>query len=107
MTQPEHRYALRLQMHREAVKLLEADPHLVAIPLEAIQRWRAGSDLRLDPRLARWEDLIHKHEWSQFLADTDAGGELRRGSPLSFVVPAEARIRILQAFSTSPMRHGR
>src|ERR1022692_3722358 len=30
VTQPEHRYALRLQMHQEAVRLIETDPRLRA-----------------------------------------------------------------------------
>ena len=98
MTLPEHRYAFRLEIHQEAVRLLEVNPALSAIPLEVMQRWSDKSRLSSHPRLQQWKDLIRKSQWTQFLADTDAGDELRRGSPVAFVVPAETRLRILERY---------
>ncbi len=98
VTQPEQRYAFRLEMHQDAVRLLEDEPALGAIPLEVVQRWMAKAHPNWDPRLEQWKRLIQKRQWTDFLAQTEAGGELRRGSPVTFVVPADTRLQILQRY---------
>lgn len=67
MAAPDRRYAFPLELHTEAVCLLDADPQLADVVLEVIRCWREGSTEHV-ARLAQWELLIRSRDWS-ILAD--------------------------------------
>jgi hypothetical protein len=97
--QHRRRHLRRLALHHEAVRVLERAPERMERVLEVLGRWDGLHGAADIERRDHWRELIRARNWGAFLEDTDAGDELRRGSPLTFVLDEAVRAEILRRFS--------
>jgi hypothetical protein len=85
-----------LVLHQEAVRLMKKDPALIQKALETLNRWRARGRSRSDALWDEWSVILHRRTWRRALANTERSRELRQASPLTTVLPAATRERILE-----------
>lgn len=83
-------------MHREAVRLLRADPTLVAQAEVTLSRWMSNSDPHSRPLLERWTEIVAAPDWDAVLANSDDAQQLRQASPFAGVLPDETRLAIIR-----------
>lgn len=84
-----------LVLHQEAVRLVKKDPALIQKALDTLNRWRARGRSRSDLLWDEWSVVLHRRAWRRALANTERSRELRQASPLTTVLPADTRERIL------------
>lgn len=84
-----------LVLHQEAVRLMKKDPALIQKALDTLNRWRARGRSRSDALWDEWSAILHRRTWRRALAITERSRELRQASPLTTVLPANTRERIL------------
>jgi hypothetical protein len=87
--------ARSLDLHKEAVRMLEENPELAERPLQVLIRWQSMLDASVLPLLRSWESIIRERRWSDAVADTEQGRHLRQASPLPVILPPEVRLEIL------------
>lgn len=92
---------LSLELHREAVRLLEAEPSFVGKARSTLERWLENADPRTRPLLDAWLPILAAQDWQQALQETERGQQLRSSSPLSTILPGPVREAILQRFRRS------
>ena len=85
-----------LELTRIAVKRIDADPNLVRIGLENIERWTQSKGGYLPRCHAEWKALIERHPWKELremlLEESDEGQRLRSSHPFKgLVTEAERR----------------
>lgn len=85
-----------LVLHQEAVRLMKKDQALIQKALDTLNRWRARGRSRSDALWDEWSVILHRRTWRRALANTERSRELRQASPLTTVLPADARERILK-----------
>lgn len=85
-----------LVLHQEAVRLVKKDPALFQQALDTLNRWRARGRSRSDELWEEWSAILHRRTWRRALANTERSRELRQASPLTTVLPADTRKRILE-----------
>lgn len=78
--------------------MLERAPERMERVLEVLGRWDGLRGAADSGRRGHWRELIRTRNLSAFLEDTEAGDELRRGSPLTFAIDEEVRLEILRQF---------
>jgi hypothetical protein len=88
-----------LALHREAVRLLRADPALAQRALEILEHWAGISDARSAPVRERWREIIDRRHWELAVDESELGKQLRQSSPLSFVIPEQRRREIMRQFA--------
>ena len=91
---------IRLRSHREIARKIDADPSLLEIPLQNLDRWRelgGGEDC---PASAEWRELL-KHPWEQvralIVADTEESTRLRLSTPFAGILTPEERLKLHMA----------
>ena len=84
-----------LVLHQAAVRLVKKDPALIQKALDTLNRWRARGRSRSDLLWDEWSVVLHRRAWRRALANTERSRELRQASPLTTVLPADTRERIL------------
>jgi transcriptional regulator with XRE-family HTH domain len=84
-----------LVLHQEAVRLMKKNPALIQKALDTLDRWRARGSSRSDVLWDEWSVILHRRSWRRALANTERSRELRQASPLTTVLPASTRKRIL------------
>ena len=84
-----------LALHREAVRLIHADPTLIECALDTLRRWRAMGPSRSESLWAEWEAILTHGHWRKAFGRTRRAQELRQASPLPAVLPEDVRRDIL------------
>lgn len=85
-----------LLLHEEAVKLLRQHPDMIARALETLEKWRASGNVHSRVLWDEWSVILHRRDWRRALARTRRSQELRQASPLTSLLPAEVRQRVLE-----------
>jgi hypothetical protein len=83
-------------MHREAVKLLRADPTLVERVGATLSRWMERADPHSRPLLERWTQIVAARDWDAALASSDEAQQLRQASPFAGLLPEDTRLAIIK-----------
>jgi hypothetical protein len=86
-----------LLMHREAVRMLQADPLLAERALAILARWDTHVCGRSRPLRERWAQIISERDWDAALEESERGNQLRQASPLSILLPNKVRLAIIQS----------
>lgn len=96
-TPPGHAWQERRSwlMHREAVRMLQADPSLAERALATLARWDAQTSNCTTPLRERWVRIIAERDWAAALDTSDVGHQLRQASPLPCLLPDDVRMSIL------------
>lgn len=84
-----------LALHEEAIRLTRCDPGLVAQAQETLDRWIASGNSRSIALWREWQEILRSSAWRRVLGRTRRAQELRQASPLTAVLPAEARKSVL------------
>ena len=84
-----------LMLHEEAVRLMKRQPELIQRAIETLDRWRATGSAHSRFLWDEWAVILHRRAWRRVLAHTHRSKELRQASPITIVLPAETRRRIL------------
>ena len=84
-----------LMLHQEAVQLLKKKPELLQLALDTLERWRSTGDPHSRFLWDEWSVILHRRAWRRALSLTRRSKELRQASPLSTILPAEVRARVL------------
>lgn len=84
-----------LALHEEAIRLIRSDPGLVAQAQETLDRWIALGNSRSIALWREWQEILRSSAWRRVLGRTRRAQELRQASPLTAVLPAEARKSVL------------
>lgn len=85
-----------LLLHEEAVRLLRQRPDLIASALETLEKWRSSGGRHSRVLLDEWSVILHRRDWRRALALTRRSKELRQASPLTVLLPAAVRDRVLK-----------
>jgi transcriptional regulator with XRE-family HTH domain len=85
-----------LMLHEEAVRLMRKKPELIQQALDTLDRWRSAGDSHSRFLWDEWSVILHRRAWRRAVSLTQRGKELRQASPLTTVLPAEVRHRVLQ-----------
>lgn len=85
-----------LMLHEEAVRLLQKKPELIQQALNTLERWRAAGDSHSRFLWDEWSVILHRRAWRRALSLTRRSKELRQASPLTTILPDEARQRVLE-----------
>lgn len=85
-----------LALHEEAVRQVREDPALLQSANQTLQRWIDAGDARSMSLWSEWQGILREGRWRKVLAHTRRAQELRQASPLTAVLPAPARQRVLQ-----------
>lgn len=84
-----------LALHEEAIRLTRSDPDLVGQAQETLDRWIASGNSRSIALWREWQEILRSGAWRRVLGRTRRAQELRQASPLTAVLPAEARKNVL------------
>lgn len=83
-------------LHKEAIRLMDADPALVSRAQETLERWRNSDGAsRSKPLWDEWAEILAKRLWRKALGRTRRAQELRQASPLPTVLPDSVRRDVL------------
>ena len=93
-----------LLMHREAVKMLLADPALAEKALAILDRWDGHVSQRSKPLRDQWVRIISERDWSRALEESERGNQLRQASPLAILLPNDVRLNIIRAIKSERER---
>jgi len=85
-----------LMLHEEAVRLLKKKPELIEHALDTLERWRSAGDSHSRFLWDEWSVILHRRAWRRVLSLTRRSKELRQASPLTTILSAEARQRVLE-----------
>jgi transcriptional regulator with XRE-family HTH domain len=84
-----------LVLHQEAVRLMKQNPDLIQKALDTLNRWRSQGSSSSQVLWDEWSVILHRRTWRRALSNTQRSRELRQASPLTTVLPADTRKRIL------------
>lgn len=84
-----------LMLHQEAVRLMKKRPELIDQAIATLERWRAAGDSPSRFLWDEWSVILHRRAWRRALSSSKHSRELRQASPLTTVLPPEARQRVL------------
>jgi transcriptional regulator with XRE-family HTH domain len=84
-----------LALHEEAVRLVRANPELLARAQDALKGWICAGNSRSMGLWREWEDILRDRTWRKVLSRTRRAQELRQASPLVTVLPDAVRRSVL------------
>ena len=88
-----------LALHEEAVRLVRADPVLLAQAQQTLDRWLASGNSRAAALWREWQGILRDGQWRKVLGRTRRAQELRQASPLTAVLPEPVRRSVLEQVS--------
>ena len=94
-----------LLMHREAVRMIVADPSLVKKALAILARWDGHASLRSKPLRDQWVQIISELDWDRALEESERGNQLRQASPLAILLPNDVRLGIIRSIKNETAAH--
>lgn len=85
-----------LALHKEAIRLVEADPALLKRAVRTLSGWQASEKgSRSKPLWDEWATILAGRKWRKVLSRTRHAQELRQASPLPTVLPERVRRDVL------------
>ena len=84
-----------MALHKEAIRLMAAQPELVAKAAQTLERWRGAGGGRSQSLWDEWAQILAKQSWRKVLGRTRRAQELRQASPLPTVLPDAVRQDVL------------
>lgn len=84
-----------LALHEEAISLARSDPAFLLEAQSTLDRWLASGNSRSTALWQEWQEILRGAKWRKVLARTPRAQELRQASPLTAVLPAPVRQRVL------------
>ncbi|MDP2418751.1 MAG: helix-turn-helix transcriptional regulator [Hydrogenophaga sp.] len=84
-----------LALHEEAVRRVRADPALLQQAQATLERWLQSGPSRSSGLWKEWQTILVKGQWRKALGHTRRAQALRQASPLTTVLPEDARQNIL------------
>ena len=84
-----------LALHEAAVRQVRTQPELVHQAQDTLNRWLTSGDSRSLGLWQEWQDILRHKTWRKVLARTRRAQQLRQASPLTAVLPADARQNVL------------
>lgn len=84
-----------LLMHKEAVRMIQADPALIEKALVTLTRWDAIVDRCSKPLRDQWVEILTSQNWTLALEESDLGNQLRQASPMATLLPNSVRLAII------------
>lgn len=94
-----------LLMHREAVRMIVADPSLAKKALAILARWDGHASLRSKPLRDQWVQIISELDWDRALEESERGNQLRQASPLAILLPNDVRLGIIRSIKNETAAH--
>lgn len=88
-----------LALHEEAVRLVRSDPDLLSRAQTTLERWLAAGPSHSSGLWKEWQVILRDGRWRKVLGRTRRAQELRQASPLTAVLPAPVRQRVLNQVS--------
>ncbi len=85
-----------LLMHREAVRMLQADPALADKALSILKRWDGHVSGCSKTLRERWWQIISERDGDSALEESERGNQLRQASPLAILLPNSVRLNIIR-----------
>lgn len=84
-----------LALHEEAVRRAREDSAFLDDARQTLARWIAGGHSRSTGLWLEWQEVLRKSQWRKVLGRTRRAQELRQASPLTAVLPDDARRAVL------------
>jgi transcriptional regulator with XRE-family HTH domain len=84
-----------LALHEEAVRRVRADPALLQQAQATLERWLQSGPSRSSGLWKEWQTILAQGQWRKALGRTRRAQALRQASPLTTVLPEDARQNIL------------
>ena len=84
-----------LALHEEAVRRVRADPALLIQAQATLERWLGAGNSRSMGLWQEWQEILRRSQWRKVLGRTRRAQELRQASPLTAVLPKQARQVVL------------
>jgi transcriptional regulator with XRE-family HTH domain len=84
-----------LALHEEAVRMVRADPALLALAQQSLERWLASGNSRSATLWREWQGILRDRQWRKILGRTRRAQELRQASPLTSILPDQVRRSVL------------
>ena len=84
-----------LALHEEAVRLIRTDPALLLQAQETLERWLISGNSRSSGLWREWREILRRGKWRKILGRARRAQELRQASPLTAVLPDQARQSVL------------
>jgi transcriptional regulator with XRE-family HTH domain len=84
-----------LALHEEAVRRVRADPALLQQAQATLERWLQSGPSRASGLWKEWQTILAQGQWRKVLGRTRRAQALRQASPLTTVLPEDARQNIL------------
>lgn len=85
-----------LLMHREAVRMILANPALADRALATLSRWDTHVSPRSKPLRDAWVQIIQDRDWAAALEESERGNQLRQASPMATLLPNSVRLAIIR-----------
>lgn len=93
-----------LALHEAAVRRLRHEPELLAQAQSTLERWLAAGPSHATALWHQWQGILRDRAWRKVLAHTPRAQALRQASPLTAVLPDEARQSVRE--QVSALREG-
>lgn len=84
-----------LLMHKEAVRMILADPTLIQKALATLARWDVIVERSSKPLRDQWVEILTSQNWALALEESDLGNQLRQASPMATLLPNSVRLTII------------
>lgn len=84
-----------LALHKEAIRLVDANPALLAQAGATLERWLTDEGSRSAGLWREWVAILRERSWRKVLGRTRRAQELRQASPLVTVLPETIRRAVL------------
>ena len=84
-----------LALHEEAVRRVRADPALLQQAQATLERWLQSGPSRASGLWKEWQTILAQGQWRKVLGRTRRAQALRQASPLTTVLPEDARQNVL------------
>jgi hypothetical protein len=88
-----------LALHEAAVRLVEADPHLVREARRTLLSWPDTGDTPSAGLWREWMEILDSSAWREVLGRSRRAQQLRQASPLVTVLPESTRESIYAQIS--------
>lgn len=85
-----------LVLHEEAVRLVRSNPSLLRQAQDTLQRWLESGDSRSTLLWSQWREILRQRNWRKVLSRNQRAQQLRQASPLTTILPKDARQKILE-----------
>ena len=86
-----------LELHSEAIKMMQSDASLIDRALSILDRWCQNPANKTYPLYAEWRRILENRDWNEALSTSDRGYQRRQASPVACVLPNKRRLEIIKS----------